>query len=77
MEDLCDWIKNDKKQLNVKQSRQTLMYLGFIWPNTCTIRFGPMAGRVRCVFDLIYQFTFFHPQTDRVYLLLAAALVYI
>ena len=45
--ELCrasDWLENDKKLLEVKQSRQTRVYLGYIRPKTGTLRFGPMAG---------------------------------
>ena len=38
-----DWLQNDKKQLKVKQSRQTQVYLGFVRRKTGTMRFGPMA----------------------------------
>ena len=48
-----DGLKNDKKQLKVKQSRQTRVYLGFIRPKTGNMRFRPMAGLVGCTFDLI------------------------
>ena len=68
-----DWLKNDKAQLKVKQSRQTRVYLGFIRPKTGTMRFGPMAGLVRCAFHLIVQCTCFWPQTDQVYLFWDAA----
>ena len=71
-----DWLKNDKKQLKVNQSRQTRVYLGFIRPKTGTTRFGPMAGLVGCAFDLIAECTCFWPQTDQVYLFLAAALLF-
>ena len=56
-----DWLKNDKKQLKVKQSRQTRVYLGFIRPKTGTMRFGPMAGLVGCAFYLILECTYFGP----------------
>ena len=36
-----------------------------------------MAGLVGYVFDLISEFTSFLPQTDRVYLFLAAALFFL
>ena len=68
------WLKNDKKQLKVKQSRQTRVYLGFIRPKTGTMRFGPMAGLVGCAFDLILECTRLWPQTDQVYLFLADAI---
>ena len=48
-----DWLRNDKKQLKVKQSRQTQVYLGFNGAKTGTMGFGPMAGLVGCVFCLI------------------------
>ena len=48
-----DSLNNDKKQLKVKQSRRTQVHLGFIRPKTGTMRFGPMAGLVGCVFDMI------------------------
>ena len=50
-----DWLKNHKKQLKVKQSRQPRVYLGFIRPKTGTTHFGPMAELVGCVFDFIFQ----------------------
>ena len=37
---------------------------------------GPMAGFVVCVFDLILEFACVWPQTDKVYLSLAAAQKY-
>ena len=52
------------------------MYLGFIRPKTGTMRFGPMAGLVGCAFYLILECTRFWPQTDQVYLFLAAALLF-
>ena len=70
-----DWLKNDKKQLKVNQSRQTRVYLGFIRPKIGTMRFGPTAGFVGCAFDLIVECTCFWSQTDQVYLFLAAALM--
>ena len=48
-----DWLKNEKKQLKVKQSRQTQVCLGFNGAKTGTMSFGPMAGLVGCVFNLI------------------------
>ena len=63
-----DWLKNGKKkQLKVKQSRQTRVYLGFNGPKTGTMRFGPMAGLVGCAFDLILECTCFWLQTAQVY----------
>ena len=67
--------KNDKKQLKIKQSRQSRVYLGFIKKKTGTMRFGPMAGLVGCGFDLILECTCFRPQTDQVHPFLAAALL--
>ena len=40
---------------------------------TGTMRFGPMAGPAGCAYDLIFECTSFWPQTDQVYLFLAAA----
>ena len=48
-----DWLKNDKKQLKVKQSRQIQVYMGFNEAKTGTMSFGPMAGLVGCAFNLI------------------------
>ena len=48
-----DRLKNDKKQLKVKQSRQTQVYLEFKEAKTGTMSFGPMAGLVGRVFNLI------------------------
>ena len=62
-----------KKQLKVNQSIQARVYLGFVRPKTGTMRFGPMAGLVGCAFDLILECTCFWPQTDQVYLILAAS----
>ena len=45
-----DWLRNDKKQLKVKQSRQTQVYLGFKEAKTGTMSSGPMAGLVGRVF---------------------------
>ena len=69
---IADWLKNDKKTVEAKQSRQ----LGCTWAlsgQTSTTRFGPMAGFVGCVLNLILECTFFWPQTDKVYLFLAAS----
>ena len=60
-----DWLKNDKKQLKVKQSRQTRVYLGFSRIKTGTLRFGPMAGLVGCGFDLILVLHVFGPKRTR------------
>ena len=46
-----DWLKNDKKQLNVKQSRHTRVYPDFIQLKTGTMCFAPMAGLAGCAFD--------------------------
>ena len=62
--------RQKKKQVKVKQSRQTRVYLGFIGPRTGTMRFGPMAGLVGCALDLVLECTFFWLQTDLVYLFL-------
>ena len=67
-----DWLKNDQKKLEVKQSRQSRVYLGFFRPKTGTIRFGPMTGLVGYAFGFISECTCFWPQTDQVYLFLAA-----
>ena len=49
-----DWLKNGKKkQLSVKQSRQTRVCLGYIQPKTGTTRFGAMAKLMGCVLFLI------------------------
>ena len=48
-----DGLKNDKKQLKVKQSRQIQVYMGFNEAKTGTMSFGPMAGLVGCAFNLI------------------------
>ena len=74
---IYDGLKNDKKQLKVKRSRQTRVYLGFIRPKTDTNRFGPMSGLVGYVFYFILEYTCFWPQTDRVYLFLATALFFL
>ena len=63
-----------KKQLKVNQSIQARVYLGFVRPKTGTMRFGPMAGLVGCVFKLIVECTCFWPRKNHVYLFLAAAL---
>ena len=68
---ISDGLKNDKKQLKVKQSRQTRVFLGFFRPKISTTRFGPMTGLVGYVFDLIFCCTCFWPRTDQVYLCLA------
>ena len=60
-----DWVKNGKNQLKVEQSRQIQVYLGCILPRTGTIRFGPMAGLVRCVFYLILELRVFGPKRTR------------
>ena len=70
---ISDWPRNDKKQLKVKQSRQTRVFLGFFRPKISTTRFGPMTGLVGYVFDLIFCCTCFWPRTDQVYLFLAAS----
>ena len=57
--------KTTKKQLKVKQSRQTRVYLGFIRPKTGTMRFGPMAGLVGCAFDLLLELPGFGPNRPR------------
>ena len=67
------WRASDEKQLKVKQSRQTRVYLVFFRPKTGTTRFGPMAGRVGCGFDLILELLVFYPKRPKVYLFLAAA----
>ena len=63
-----DLLKNDKKRLMIKQSRQTRVYLGFIRPNSGTKRSGPMAGLAGCTFHLIPERTYFWPRTDQAYL---------
>ena len=65
--------KNDQKQLKVKQSRQLECTCGLFPAKAGTKRFRPMAGLVACVFYLILECTCFWPQTDKVYLFLAAA----
>ena len=66
--------KNDQKQLKVKQSRQLECTCGLFPAKAGTKRFRPMAGLVACVFYLILECTCFWPQTDKVYLFLAANL---
>ena len=39
-----------QNHLKVKQSRITRVYLGFIRPNSGTMRSGPVAGLVGCIF---------------------------
>ena len=48
-----DWLKNGKKQLKVKQSRQIQVYLGFNEAKYRYNEFGPMTGLVGCAFNLI------------------------
>ena len=67
-----DWLKNDKKRLKIQESRPTRVYLGFIRLKSGTMRFEPMAGLVRCSFDLIAERTCFWPQMDHVHMFLAA-----
>ena len=65
--------KTTKKKLKVKQSRQTRVCLRFTLQKQA-MRYRPMAGLVGCVYDLILVCTCFWPQTDQVYLFLAASL---
>ena len=68
---IADWLTNDKKQ---KSSRVDNSGVPGLYPaKTDTLRFGPMAGLVGCVFNLILECTCFWLQTDKVYLLLAVA----
>ena len=62
---IADWLKNDKKKtVEVKQSRQLgcIWYLGFI-----------RQKQAQCVLDKFSMYLIW-PQTDQVYLFLAAAL---
>ena len=68
-----DWVKNDKKRLKFKQSRQARVYLGYIRPKSSTMRSGSTAGLAGYNFDLISERTCFWPQTDQVHLFLASA----
>ena len=68
-----DWVKNDQKRLEITQSRQARVYLGYIRPKSSTMRSGPMAGLAGYNLDLISERTCFWPQTDQVHLFLAAA----
>ena len=64
-----DWLRNDKKQLKVTQKGQTRVCTWALsGQKKGTMRLGPMAGLVGCVFDLILACTCFRPQTDQVYL---------
>ena len=62
-----DWLKNDKKQLKVKQSRQSRVHLGLIRPKQVpgSMRFGPMAGLAERAFDLIHNSPVFFPKRTR------------
>ena len=71
---MADWLKNDKIQLKVTSRVDNSGVLGLHPVKTGTMRFTPMAGLVGCVFYLILVYTCFLPQTDNVYLFLAAAL---
>ena len=58
----------------MKPSRVDNSVVPALYPaKTGTMRFGPIAGLVGCVFYLILSCTCFWPQTDKVYLFLAAA----
>ena len=48
-----DWLKTTKKQLEVEQSRQTQVYLGFKDTKRGTVSFGPMTGLVGRALNLI------------------------
>ena len=56
-----DWLKNDKKRLKIKQSRQTRVYLGYIRTKSGTMRSGLMAGLAGYTCDLISERTCFWP----------------
>ena len=69
-----DRLKDDKKQLNVSRVDNSRVP-GLYSVNMGTMRFiRPKAGLVGCVFCLILLCTCSWPQTDKVYLFLAAAL---
>ena len=70
---ISDWPRNDKKQLKVKQSRQTRVCLRFILQKQAQCVLDQWQGSWGAFLDLIIVCTCFWPQTDQVYLFLAAS----
>ena len=68
-----DWVKNDKKRLKFKQSRQARVYLGYIRPKSSTMRSGSTAGLAGYNFDLISERTYLFSAPDQVQLQLFLA----
>ena len=66
---IADWLKNDKNRVDNSGVP------GLHPAKTGTMRFRPMEGLVGCVFYLILVCICFWPQTDKVYLYLATALI--
>ena len=69
------WLAKKRQKIVQSQAKKTISGVpGLLRPKTGTMRFGPMAGLVEWAFDLILECTCFWPQTDQVYLFLAAAI---